>query len=114
MPRNGILNIALQVSDNLNVMAWQKKMLVLLRSILFRKSFDDNAEWIVGMMEYRNVPVSGFNLSPAQLLFGCRIKINNPILYKLLNAEIFKNIENGKKKKAKPPPRYGYQGNKAF
>lgn len=30
---------------------------------ILRKAFEDNKEWVVGIMEYRNTPISGLNLS---------------------------------------------------
>lgn len=33
---------------------------------IVRKALEDNKYWILGMMEYRNTPISGLNLSPAQ------------------------------------------------
>ncbi|GFU49542.1 integrase catalytic domain-containing protein [Nephila pilipes] len=43
-------------------------------------------------MEYRNTPISGLDLSPAQMMFNCRLKTKLPISNKLSNAELFNNI----------------------
>ena len=42
----------------------------------------------VGLMEYRNTPISGLNLSPAQILFNRRLRTKLPINNKLLNLKI--------------------------
>ncbi|XP_035223170.1 uncharacterized protein LOC118195938 [Stegodyphus dumicola] len=44
----------------------------------------------VGLMEYRNTPVSGINLSPAQLLLNRRLRTKLRISNKLLNTKINK------------------------
>ncbi|GFS43626.1 integrase catalytic domain-containing protein [Nephila pilipes] len=43
-------------------------------------------------MVERNTPISGLNLSPAQMMFNRRLKTKLPISNKLLNAELFNNI----------------------
>ncbi|GBO04475.1 Uncharacterized protein K02A2.6 [Araneus ventricosus] len=58
---------------------------------IMRKANEDRKDF-VGLMEYRNTPISGLNLSPAQIMFNRRLKTKLPISNKLLNAEWFNNI----------------------
>ena len=60
---------------------------------IFKKAFDDHKEWVIGLMEYRNTPISGLNLSPAQMLYNRRLKTKLPMSPKLLNPEIFTDLE---------------------
>lgn len=64
----------------------------IAKSIL-KKAFEDRKEWVVALMEYRNTPITGLNLSPAQLLYGRRLKTKIPIHNKLLNVEVFNNLD---------------------
>ncbi|GBL73729.1 Uncharacterized protein K02A2.6 [Araneus ventricosus] len=59
---------------------------------IMRKAKEDRKDYFVGLMEYRNIPISGLNLSPAQIMFNRRLKTKLPISNKLLNAELFNNI----------------------
>lgn len=56
---------------------------------IFRKTNDIN----VGLMEYRNTPLSDLNLSPAQLMFNQRLKTKLPVTDKLLKTQINKNFK---------------------
>ncbi|GFS87147.1 integrase catalytic domain-containing protein [Nephila pilipes] len=57
-----------------------------------RKAREDKRDYLVGLMEYRNTPISGLDISPAQMMFNRRLKTILPISNKLLNAELFNNI----------------------
>lgn len=59
-----------------------EKAVGIVKNIL-RKVQDIN----IGLMEYRNTPISGLNLSPAQLLYNRRLRTKLPISCKLLNTE---------------------------
>ncbi|GBN61321.1 Uncharacterized protein K02A2.6 [Araneus ventricosus] len=59
---------------------------------IMRKAKEDKKDYFVGLMEYRNTPISGLNLSPAQIMFNRRLKTKLPISNKLLNAELFNDI----------------------
>ncbi|GFT45667.1 transposon Tf2-6 polyprotein [Nephila pilipes] len=59
---------------------------------IMRKTRKDKRDCLVGLMEYRNTPISGLDLSPAQMMFNRRLKTKLPISNKLLNAELFNNI----------------------
>lgn len=71
---------------------------------ILRKSKESNIDWQIALLEYRNSPLTGLNMSPAQILFSrtCRTKI--PISASLLKPRTYENIkdlliENDKKSK---------------
>ncbi|GFX09140.1 transposon Tf2-6 polyprotein [Trichonephila clavipes] len=57
-----------------------------------KKAREDRRDYLVGLMEYRSTPISGLDLSPAQMMFNRRLKTKLPISNKLLNAELCNNI----------------------
>ncbi|GFT79132.1 transposon Tf2-6 polyprotein [Trichonephila clavipes] len=59
---------------------------------IMKKAREDRRDYLVGLMEYRNTPISDLDLSPAQMMFNRRLKTKLPISNKLLNAELFNNI----------------------
>ncbi|GFU48800.1 integrase catalytic domain-containing protein [Nephila pilipes] len=59
---------------------------------IMRKAKEDKRDYLVGLMEYRNTPISSLDLSPAQMMFNRILKTKLPISNKLLNAELFNNI----------------------
>ncbi|GBN77551.1 Retrovirus-related Pol polyprotein from transposon opus [Araneus ventricosus] len=59
---------------------------------VFKKAFEDNRIPAIGLLEYRNTPISGLGLSPAQLMFNRRLRTKLPISNKLLNPELFKDV----------------------
>ncbi|GFU34203.1 transposon Tf2-6 polyprotein [Nephila pilipes] len=59
---------------------------------IMRKAREDKRDYLVGLMEYRNTPISGLDLSPTQMIFNRRLKTKLSISNKLLNAELFNNI----------------------
>ncbi|GBM78866.1 hypothetical protein AVEN_157824-1 [Araneus ventricosus] len=59
---------------------------------IMRKAKEDSKYCFVGLMEYRNTPISCLNLFPPQIMFNLRLKTKLPISNKLLNAELFNNI----------------------
>jgi len=61
---------------------------------IFRKAFEEGKDHFVGLMEYRNTPIAGLNLSPAQLLFNRRLKTKLPISGALLNPEIYGDVRD--------------------
>ncbi|GFW60403.1 integrase catalytic domain-containing protein [Trichonephila clavipes] len=68
-----------------------EKAVGISKSIM-KKAREDRRDYLVGLMEYRNTPISGLDLSPAQMMFNRRLKTKLPISNKLLNAELFNNI----------------------
>ncbi|GFT63231.1 uncharacterized protein K02A2.6 [Nephila pilipes] len=59
---------------------------------IVRKAREDKRDYLVGLMEHRNTPISGLDLSPAEMMFNGRLKTKLSISNKLLNAELFNNI----------------------
>ncbi|GFT10867.1 uncharacterized protein K02A2.6 [Nephila pilipes] len=39
---------------------------------IMRKAREDKRDYLVGLMDYRNTPISGLDLSPAQMMFNRR------------------------------------------
>ncbi|GFS91591.1 uncharacterized protein K02A2.6 [Trichonephila clavipes] len=70
---------------------------------IMKKAREDRQDYLVGLMEYRNIPISGLDLSPAQMMLNHRLKTKLPISNKLLNAELFNNIREKLIKKLKCP-----------
>ncbi|GFX21752.1 transposon Tf2-6 polyprotein [Trichonephila clavipes] len=68
-----------------------EKAVGISKSIM-KKARKDRRDYLVGLMEYINTPISGLDLSPAQMMFNRRLKTKLPISNKLLNAELFNNI----------------------
>ncbi|GFX78967.1 transposon Tf2-6 polyprotein [Trichonephila clavipes] len=60
---------------------------------IMRKAREGRRDYLVDLMEYRNTPISGLGLSPAQMMFKRRLKTKLQISNKLLNAELFNNIQ---------------------
>ncbi|GFX52845.1 integrase catalytic domain-containing protein [Trichonephila clavipes] len=67
------------------------KAVEISKSIM-KKAREDRRDNLVGLMVYRNTPISGLDLSPAQMMFNRRLKTKLPISNKLLNAELFNSI----------------------
>ncbi|GBN11929.1 hypothetical protein AVEN_98218-1 [Araneus ventricosus] len=68
------------------------KKAVGIAKALFKKAHEDNKGPTVALLEYRNTPISGIGLSPAQLMFNRRMRTKLPVSGKLLDAEIFKDV----------------------
>ncbi|GFT40743.1 uncharacterized protein K02A2.6 [Trichonephila clavipes] len=68
-----------------------QKAVGISKSIM-KKAREDRRDYLVGLMEYRNTPISGLDLSSAQMMFNHRLKTKLPISNKLINAELFNNI----------------------
>ncbi|GFW08334.1 uncharacterized protein TNCV_1656481 [Trichonephila clavipes] len=67
-----------------------EKAVGISKSIM-KKAREDRRDYL-GFMEYRNTPISGFDPSPAQMMFNRRLKTKLPISNKFLNTELFNNI----------------------
>ncbi|GFT99883.1 uncharacterized protein TNCV_749341 [Trichonephila clavipes] len=53
---------------------------------------EDTRDYLEGLMEYRNTPISGLDLSPTQMMFNHGLKTKLPMSKKLLNTELLNNI----------------------
>lgn len=78
-----------------------------ISKLILKKAHEEGKDGIISLMEYRNTPISGLGLSPAQLFFNRRLRTKLPISSKLLNAEIFKNI-NAKLRDRQKKQKYYY------
>ena len=58
---------------------------------LFKKAAECQNDPYIALMEYRNAPLDGVKLSPAQLLMGRRLKTKLPTSTQLLKPQIHKN-----------------------
>ena len=61
---------------------------------LFRKANERNTSSELTLLEYRNTPISGINLSPSQLLMSRRLRYNLPMMSSLLSPQVNTNIKN--------------------
>ncbi|GFV24329.1 transposon Tf2-6 polyprotein [Trichonephila clavipes] len=50
-----------------------EKAVEISKSIM-KKAREDRRDYLVGLMEYRNTPIPGLDLSPAQMMFNRRLK----------------------------------------
>ena len=58
---------------------------------LFKKAYEENKKTSIALLEYRNSPITGLGLSPAQLLFNRRLRTKLPVSRNLLKPKIVKN-----------------------
>ena len=54
---------------------------------LLKKSKKSNSDPYLAILEYRNTPIEGINLSPTQMLMGRRARTQLPVNEKLLNPQ---------------------------
>lgn len=66
----------------------QAELVVQVAKKLLKKCFDDNKELSVALLEYRNTPITGLIVSPAQILFSKRTRTKVPIHSELLKPKI--------------------------
>lgn len=59
---------------------------------LLKKAAECHSDPYIALMEYRNAPLDGVKLSPAQLLMGRRLKTKLPTSTQLLKPQIHKNV----------------------
>lgn len=69
-----------------------EKAVGIVKSI-FKKAHEDNKRPTIALLEYRNTPIAGIGLSPAQLLLNRRVRTKLPITNRMLNPEIFNENE---------------------
>ena len=61
---------------------------------LLSKAKESNSSTDLALLEYRNTPISGINLSPAQLLTSRRLRSNLPMTTPLLCPEVNENAQD--------------------
>lgn len=59
---------------------------------LLKKAKESQRDPYIALLEYRNAPMDGVNLSPAQLLMGQRLKTKLPTSAKLLRPQLYRNV----------------------
>lgn len=88
-----------------------EKAVGISKSIL-KKSFEDREEYILGLMAYRNTPISGINLSPSQIMFNRRVRTKLPISRNLLKPKLNTNIKEKLLKRQNKQKQYFDKGSK--
>lgn len=64
----------------------------IVKNIL-RKSSEEGKDPCIGLLEYRNTPIKGMDLSPAQMLFSRRLRTKLPVSNTLLEPEAHKSAD---------------------
>lgn len=64
----------------------------IAKKILF-KCMDDNLDYRIALLQYRNTPVAGTIFSPAQLLMNRNLKVKLPVTYQYLKPRLNDNIK---------------------
>ena len=59
---------------------------------LYKKAIEGNASFDLALLEYRNTPISGMDLSPAQLLMSRRLRSTLPMTHSLLAPAVNKGV----------------------
>lgn len=73
---------------------------------LLKKATEDNTEWQLALLNFRNTPVTGENYSPAQLLMGRSLNTRLPVgpqalVPKLIHTEQVRHVRHEKNYKMK-------------
>jgi hypothetical protein len=55
---------------------------------LLKKAADDKSDPYIGLLQYRNAPIAGLNVSPAQLLFSRRLRTKLPVSSASLEPDV--------------------------
>ena len=77
---------------------------------LFRKANESNTSTELALLEYRNTPISGINLSPSQLLMSRRLRSNLPMMSSLLSPQVNSNIQKQLEKRQQKQRQYYNRG----
>lgn len=59
---------------------------------ILKKARQENIDIELALLEYRNSPIPGLNVSPAQIMFNRRVRTKIPVHTKLLQPEIPQNV----------------------
>jgi len=59
---------------------------------LYKKAIEGNTSFDLALLEYRNTPISGMDLSPAQLLMSRRLRSTLPMTHSLLAPAVNKGV----------------------
>ncbi|XP_018404140.1 PREDICTED: uncharacterized protein LOC108780822 [Cyphomyrmex costatus] len=66
---------------------------------ILEKSKQENIEMEAALLEYRNMPISGLDVPPAQIMFNRRVKTKVPVHVKLLQPAVPQNVHKKMKNK---------------
>ncbi|KYN20537.1 Uncharacterized protein K02A2.6 [Trachymyrmex cornetzi] len=59
---------------------------------ILEKTRQENIEMEIALLEYRNMPIPGLDVSPAQIMFNRRVKTKVPVHVKLLQPAVPQNV----------------------
>ena len=79
---------------------------------LLKKARECHGDPYIALLEYRNAPLDGVKLSPAQLLMGRRLKTKLPTSAHLLKPELHKDVHKQLKKRQEKQKYYYDRGAK--
>ena len=71
----------------------QSEKAVLTAKMLLKKTEEERSDLYLKLLEYRNTPIAGLHLSPAQLMFNRRPRTRLLVAAALLNSELFPVIQ---------------------
>ena len=77
---------------------------------LFSKEKESNTSTNLTLLEYRNTPISGMDLSPAQLLMSRRLRSNLPMTTPLLCPQVNENAQDDLRMRQQKQERYYNRG----
>ena len=77
---------------------------------LFRKAKESNTSTDIALLEYRNTPISGMALSPAQLLMSRRLRSNLPMTETLLFSQVSETAREQLQKRQQKQVQYYNRG----
>lgn len=60
---------------------------------MLKKAQESQSDPYIALLEYRNAPLDGVKLSPAQLLMGRRLKTRLPTSAQLLKPQLYNNVQ---------------------
>ena len=81
---------------------------------LLRKAQDSSGDPYLALLEYRNTPLSGVGLSPAQMLMGRRLKSKLPVTKTLLQPALYDNIRSNLVNRQQRQKHYFDQGTRTL
>lgn len=79
---------------------------------LLKKAQESQSDPYIALLEYRNSPLDGVKLSPAQLLLGRRLRTRLPTSAQLLKPQLFDNVHHTIKERQLKQKQYFDRGAK--
>ena len=70
----------------------ERNVQTIKRLVLYKKAMEGNNSFDLALLEYRNTPISGMDLSPAQLLMSRRLQSTLPMTHSLLTPTINEDV----------------------